>query len=129
MRGAAGDIGRVIRGAGGAFQDSVGCGLIDGARRYFEPVQQLTIVETGAGLLCIRETRAERGLFVGANDAEIAQREILEILFGLAEIKIEQELDRLGVIERDEPLATAELKRHVKIDLRQEELDQLRLRP
>lgn len=43
MRGAAGDIGRVIRGAGRAFQNGVGCGLINGARRHLEPVQQLAI--------------------------------------------------------------------------------------
>src|SRR3954454_10946839 len=67
---------------------------VDVFRFGFETIQYLTVVERGQSLFAVGEAGAEGRLPVGAQDAEIAQRKVLQVDFGLAEIKIKQELDR-----------------------------------
>jgi hypothetical protein len=68
----------------------------------FEPVKQAAVMEAGARFGLIGEARAQICVLVGADDAEISKREVLEIRLRLPEIKVQQELDRLCIAQRNE---------------------------
>ena len=58
-------------------------------------------------LVGVGKASAERRLPVGAQNAEIAQCEVLEVDLGLPEVEVQQEFDRPRAVERDEPAGAA----------------------
>ncbi len=86
-------------------------------------------MEAGPCFVAVREAGLERSGLVGTHDAQIAQREDLQVLLGLAEVQVEQEFERPDVIQRDELRRPTMLGGHVERNLRQEVIDQLRFRP
>ncbi len=103
--------------------------LVDVDGTDFDAVQHLAVVKARMRLVGVGETRAEGRLPVGAQDAEIAQSEVLEIVGGLAEIEVQQELDRSRIVERDEAAGAAMLCGKIERDRGDEEVGQHRLRP
>src|ERR1700712_1844627 len=127
--GAAAEIGGIIAGAIGPAEDVGDCILVDAQQFNLEPIEEATVVKAGPCLSAIRETGLERRGLVGAYDAKIAKREVLQVVRGLAEVKVEQELERPDVIQRYELRRATMLGRDLKRNLCQEIIDQLRFRP
>src|SRR5689334_24475605 len=86
-------LGGVLAGACRPAQNVAGSRLVDADRTDLDAVEHLAIVKARTRLIAVGKARAERLLPVGAQDAQIAQRKILQILRGLAEVEIEQEFD------------------------------------
>ncbi|WLB24297.1 hypothetical protein [Bradyrhizobium japonicum] len=80
-------------------------------------------------LVGVGEASAKRRLSVGAQHAKIAQSEVLEIVGRLPEIEVQQEFDRLRVVERDEAAGAAMLRGEIERDRGDEEVGKHRLRP
>ncbi len=59
-------------------------------------------MEASARFGFVGEARAQVCILVGADDAEISQREDFEIILRLPEIQIQHELDRLCIAQRYE---------------------------
>ena len=71
--------------------EDVGNRILVNARRFdLEPIETPSEMKTGLRLVTVREPGLKGRSLVRAQDAEIAEREILQILFCLAEIQIEQ---------------------------------------
>ena len=127
--GAAAEIGGIIARAIGPAEDVGDCILVDGQRFDFEPIEEAAVVKAGPCLVAIRETGLERSGLVGPHDSQITQREVLQVVLGLAEVEVEQELERPDVVQRDELRRATMLGGDLKRNLRQEIVGQLRFRP
>src|SRR3984885_7440772 len=95
----------------------------------FELAKQAAVVEAGSRFGLVGETRAQVCVLVGADDAEISQREVLEIILRLPEIKVQHELDRLCIAQRDELAPTAIIMCCFEGDVCEKIFDQFRLGP
>ncbi|MDU6727798.1 MAG: hypothetical protein E6471_13975 [Bradyrhizobium sp.] len=103
--------------------------MVDVGGLQLDAVQHLAVMKARTRFVGVGEARAERRLLVGAEDAEIAQREVLETIGRLAEIEIQQKFDRPCVVERYEASGAAMLRGKIEGDCRDEEVGQRRLRP
>jgi hypothetical protein len=86
-------------------------------------------MEAGARFGLVGEARAQVCVLIGADDAEISQREVLEIILRLPKIKIQQELDRLRIAQRNELAPAAMIMCCFEGDVCEKIVDQLRLGP
>jgi hypothetical protein len=86
-------------------------------------------VEAGARFGLVGEAGAQVCVLVGADGAEISQREVLEIILRLPEIKIQHELDRLCITQRNELTPAAMIMCCFEGDVFEKIFDQLRLGP
>jgi hypothetical protein len=86
-------------------------------------------MEASARCGLVGEARAEVCVLVGADDAEISQREVFEIVLRLTEIKVQHELDRLCIAQRDELTPAAIIMCCLEGDVCEKIFYQLRLGP
>src|ERR1700733_15950082 len=86
-------------------------------------------MEAGARFGLVGEARAQVCVLVGADDAEISQREVLEIILRLPEIKVQHELDGLCIAQRDELTPAAIIMCCFEGDICEKKFDQLRFGP
>ena len=127
--GAAAEIGGIIAGAIGPAEDVGDRILVDAQRFDFEPIEEAAVVKAGPCLVAVHETGLERSDLIGPHDTQIAQREVLQVVLGLAEVEVEQELERPDVVQRDELRRATMLGGDHKRNLCQEIIDQLRFGP
>ncbi|WP_456777187.1 hypothetical protein [Bradyrhizobium sp. USDA 4369] len=128
-RGAGRKVGGVIGCPRRTVQDLRDRPLVDVGGLQLDAVQHLAVMKARTCFVGVGEARAERRLLVGAEDAEIAQREVLETIGGLAEIEIQQKFDRPCVVERYEASGAAILRGKIEGDCCDEEVGQRRFRP
>jgi hypothetical protein len=86
-------------------------------------------MEASARFSLVGEARAQVCVPVGADDAKISQREVFEIVLRLTEIKVQHELDRFCITQRDELTPTAIINCCFEGDVCQKILDEFRLGP
>ena len=60
-------------------------------------------MKAGPRFFAVCEAGLERRGLVGPQDAQVAQREILQVLLGLAEVQVQQEFKRPNVVSAMNP--------------------------
>lgn len=103
--------------------------MVDVGGTDLDAVQYLAVVKARMRFVGVGEASAERRLSVRAQDAEIAQSEVLEVVGRLPEVEIHQEFDRPRVVERYEAAGAAMFCGKIERNRGDEEVGQHRFRP